>query len=476
MPRSISRRSLLGAALAGAGLAVVAPRALCSPAQDGAALQVGNITGLHTVKVARIETPRSTADVRRALLHWPGRIAVGGGRYSMGGQTAVAGGLHLDMRGMNQLVWLRPQEQTVRVQAGMRWRDLLDHIDGHGLAVRTMQSYSNFTVGGAVSVNAHGRYMGHGPVGHSVRALQLVLANGCVVEASRQRHPALFSAALGGYGGVGVVTEVELQLDRNSLLERHIAEMPLADYPAWFARSVRPDPACVLHNADLLPPHFDRATAISWRTTQRQATSTERLIPRGRSYPLERAAIWAATLPGGDALQREVLRPALQRRPAVVWRNHQASLDLRMLEPADRRSATYALQEYFVPVPQLLPFAAQMAHVLQAHGAQVLNVSIRHSPADADGLLAWAREEVFSLVIYYRQGTGAQAQDAVGVWTRALIDAALACGGSYYLPYQLHATRAQFEAAYPQADAFRAVKRELDPQGRLSNTLWDRYI
>jgi len=45
---------------------------------------------------------------------------------------------------------------VIRVQAGMRWRDLQDAIDPHDLSVKIMQSFSNFTAGGAVSVIATG--------------------------------------------------------------------------------------------------------------------------------------------------------------------------------------------------------------------------------------------------------------------------------------------------------------------------------
>jgi FAD/FMN-containing dehydrogenase len=103
-------------------------------------------------------------------------------------------------------------------------------------------------------------------------------------------------------------------------------------------------------------------------------------------------------------------------------------------------------------------------------------LQIRHSPRDEVSLLPWAREEVFSFVVYYKQRVHAQALEDAARWTGAMIDAALECDGTYYLPYQLHATRAQFAAAYPQADAFRAVKRSVDPSGRLSNTLWQRYL
>lgn len=470
----VSRRTLLAAALAGAGLLLVAPMEVHS---GGTLYLVENVTRLYTVGVERVATPRSREAVRDAMLGWPGLIAVGGGRYSMGGQIAVAGGLHIDMRAMNRLVWLSPETKTVRVEAGMRWRDLQDHVDAHQLSVQTMQSYANFTIGGSVSVNAHGRYVGHGPVGHSVRALQLVLANGEMVEVDRQRRPELFRAAIGGYGAVGVISEVELALADNVRIERTVEAVALRDYPAWFEREVRAANGCLLHNADLAPPWFDEASAVSWRRSDKPLTVAARLVPRNQSYRLEQGMLWAVTeLPNGEALQRKYIRPALFDGPEVVWLNYEASLDLRSLEPASRRASSYVLQEYFIPTRHFLVFATEMAQIIRKHQAKVLNVSIRHSPPDQVSMLPWAREEVFSFVIYYKQRTDSQALEDTGRWTRDMIDAALKCGGTYYLPYQLHATRAQFAAAYPQADVFRAVKRTVDPQGRLSNALWQRYL
>jgi SAM-dependent methyltransferase len=63
----------------------------------------------------------------------------------------------------------------------------------------------------------------------------------------------------------------------------------------------------------------------------------------------------------------------------------------------------------------------------------------------------------------------------VAIWTRELIEAAIACGGRYYLPYQAHATAAQFHAAYPGANELFALKRRLDPDYRFRNVLWDTY-
>lgn len=469
---SFARRRLCQALVA-AGLVAAAPVRAETPRE----LLVPNVTGLYTVRVARIEAPRSAVEVSRLLRAWPGRVSIGGGRYSMGGQVAIADGLHVDMREMKQLVWLKPESLCVRVQAGMRWRDLQDLIDPLGLAVKTMQSYANFTVGGAVSVNAHGRYVGHGGVGHSVRALQLVLADGATAEADRTQRPELFRAAIGGYGAVGAITEVELDLVRNLRMKRVVQKVPLEAYADFFQHAVAGDPASVMHNADLLPPHFDLPVAITWRETDEPLTEPARLVPRGERYALEQNVVWALTeLPGGAKLRKSILHPLLTASPAVKWRNHEASLDVAELEPRTRSLSTYVLQEYFIPVRHFVPFARGMAQVLQKHDVMALNISVRHSPADALSLLPWAKEEVFSFVLYYKQRVHASAQEAVGRWTRELIDLALAHDGRYYLPYQLHATQAQFDRAYPEAEQLRVLKRRVDPAGKLTNAMWARYL
>jgi FAD/FMN-containing dehydrogenase len=381
------------------------------------------------------------------------------------------------MRRMNGLVFLDSARRVIRVQAGTTWRDVQDAIDPHDLAVKIMQSYSNFTVGGSVAVNCHGRYVGRGPIVNSIRALQLVTAAAEVLELDRSRNAELFRAVIGGYGGLGVVTEVELDLEPNARLERIVERVRLEDYAKYFRNRVLGDPRRVMHNADLSPPDFDSPLAVSWSATAKPVTEKQRLVPRGLRYGLEQDVIWAVSeLPGGNSLRKKVVDPLLLDKPAVVWRNHEASLDTASLEPRSRKESTYLLQEYFIPVARFLPFARNMARILKRHSVNALNVSIRHSPADITSLLAWAPEEVFSFVLYYKQRSTRQASAAVQVWTRELIDAALKEGGRYYLPYRLHATREQFRRAYPGAAEFVAVKARVDPDNRFRNLLWDAYL
>lgn len=427
--------------------------------------------------VAGVVRPNSVVDIQRHLNQSRSPVSIGGARYSMGGQTAASNTLHLDMRAMDRLVRLNVSERTARVQAGMRWRDLQDVLDPHDLAVKIMQSYSNFSIGGSVSVNCHGRYVNTGPIAHSVRALQLIDGSGCVHELTRTDNPELFAAAIGGYGGLGVITEVELDLTVNVAMSRSTQRVALADYPAFFREQVGNDRDIVMHNADLMPPRFDQPLAISWGRTDRALTEKRRLVPRDLDYSREQNLIWSASeLPGGEHLRDRYMTNRLLKEKPVVMRNYEASLDAASLEPRTRMFSTYLLQEYFVPVNGFLPFARRMASILQKNEVNALNVSIRHSPADAVSLLRWAPAEVFSFVLYYKQRSSARADRTSAQWTRQLVDAALSHGGRYYLPYRLHASQEQFHRAYPEAKAFADIKRRIDPDYRFRNKLLEKYL
>ena len=194
-------------------------------------LLINDVTGLNPVPVWAVARPETVPEVQDAVRRATGPVSIGGGRFSMGGQVASPGSLHVDMRAMNRIVAFWPMEKRIRVQAGIRWCDIQAFIDPHGLAVKTMQSYANFTVGGSLSVNAHGRYVGLGPVVLSARAITLVLADGERIEASPGENSELFHAAIGGYGGVGIIVEAELDLADNVRMERVCRKMPRGGLP-----------------------------------------------------------------------------------------------------------------------------------------------------------------------------------------------------------------------------------------------------
>jgi uncharacterized membrane protein YhaH (DUF805 family) len=150
---------------------------------------VDDITRLNPVDVAAVVVPKTVEEVQAALRRSSGPVSIGGGRFSMGGQTASPGSLHLDLRELNRVVSVSPAERTVRVQAGARWCDVQRVLDPHDLSVKIMQTYANPTVGGSLSVNCHGRYVGLGPLVLSVRSISIVLADGTLRTAGPDDSP-----------------------------------------------------------------------------------------------------------------------------------------------------------------------------------------------------------------------------------------------------------------------------------------------
>lgn len=438
---------------------------------------VNDITKLNPIAVDKVITPTTSEEIRKAVSAHPGPISIGGGRFSMGGQTATERALQIDMRNFKKVLKFDPKNRQITVQAGIRWRDIQDAIDGENLAVRIMQTYSNFTVGGSLSVNAHGRYIGEGPLVRSVESIKVVLADGREVTASKSENPEVFYSAIGGYGAVGVITEATLNLVPNEKMRREVIKLPLEKYKAHFNSAIRANKDTILHNGDLTPPNYNEVSLETWYRTDKPLTHEARLIPRNQKYWLERNAVSSiSTLPFGTELRTKVLDPMRYKKEVIVWRNYEASYDVAQLEPITPRLLfTYVLQEYFVPPDKLEEFAAKMRTVFQKNKVNVINVSIRHALTDPGTYLAWAPEEVFSFVVYYKQGTTPSAKKHVAKWTGELIEQVLSVNGRHYLPYQIHATEDQFKKAYPGHTKFFEVKRKLDPTNKFRNKLWDRY-
>ena len=439
-------------------------------------LIINDVTGLNPVAVWAVSKPKTVDEVVDAIRRTDGAISIGGGHFSMGGQTASAGSLHLDMREMNRVIAFFPDEKIIRVQAGIRWCDIQRFVDPHGLAVKIMQTYANFTVGGALGVNCHGRYMGLGPVVLSVRAIKVVMVDGRVVEASPLANAEIFYGVIGGYGGLAVMVEAELSLADNVKVKRLARKLSAAEYISHFKSKVRHFGDAVFHNADLYPPHYRKVRSVTWARTDEATTEPRRLQQGGQSYSVNRYFVWAVTeTPLGKWRREYLIDPLLYLFRKVHWRNFEAGYDVAELEPVSRKFTTYVLQEYFVPVERFNDFVPKMAEILQRHRVNALNVSVRHAQQDTGTIMAWARGETFAFVLYYKQRTRDNAINRVSVWTRELIDAAISVGGSYYLPYQPHATPEQFHAAYPRAKELFALKNELDPSFRFRNVLWDKY-
>jgi FAD/FMN-containing dehydrogenase len=436
---------------------------------------INDITQMNPTYVGRVVEPTTIEEVIEALRSTTGPVSIGGGRYSQGGQVSYPDSLHLDMRKLNRIVGIDTEHRRITVQAGATWHQIQEAIYPHNLSIRIMQTYSNFTVGGSLSVNVHGRYIGEGPLVRSVESMKVALADGTLIEASPTRNSDIFYGAIGGYGGLGVIVEATLSLTDDVRIERHRSVMPVKDYPAFFAKTIRDNREIVFHNADLYPPEYSTASVVSWQKTDKPVTIDDRIIPADTEYDWQPTlANWVGSSDTGKWARQHVIEPLYYLQDRVVWRNWEASYDVAELEPPSRDEHTYGLREYFIPVDRFDEFVPRMRDIFAKHDANIINVSVRHALPDPGTLLAWARNEVFAFVVYYRQGRTPEDVAAVRAWSLEMIDAATASGGAYYLPYQVFESPEQFHAAFPRHTEYFALKARVDPDNRFRNRLWQQ--
>jgi len=120
-------------------------------------------------------------------------------------------------------------------------------------------------------------------------------------------------------------------------------------------------------------------------------------------------------------------------------------------------------------------FLRQARTIIRAHGADLLNVTVREVQADNDTFLRYADQPMIAFVMFFSQPRNPGADRDMEEMTQELIDAGLHSGGRYYLPYRLHASSDQFRAAYPQGDEFFRLKHKYDPRNVFENEFYLKY-
>jgi FAD/FMN-containing dehydrogenase len=130
----------------------------------------------------------------------------------------------------------------------------------------------------------------------------------------------------------------------------------------------------------------------------------------------------------------------------------------------------------FIPPERFGDFLTACREIIPPSKQDLLNVTLRYVDTDPVSVLSFAPAPRIAAVLLFSQGVSNEADRAMAALTEKLIDAVLAIGGSFYLPYRLHARVEQVQQAYPRLDAFIAKKREYDPQLQFRNLMWDRYL
>src|SRR5262245_31900361 len=193
----------------------------CSPAAPplaGAGSSINDISCLNPTPIHSAITVRDEDDIRQAFAFarsYGVRVSIAGARHSQGGHAFAKNNVVLDMRTYNRMS-LDAAKKILTVQSGATWHDIQNRLHPQ-FAVKAMQSTDVFTVGGSISVNAHGMDHQAGSVGRTIRSMRVMLPDGSIHRVSRTQEPELFGLVIGGYGLFGVILDAEIEVADNAI-------------------------------------------------------------------------------------------------------------------------------------------------------------------------------------------------------------------------------------------------------------------
>ena len=401
-------------------------------------------------------------------------VNIGAARHTMGGQAIPRDG-HAITLDLPAVFDADATTGTYRVLAGTRWHQVITALDPLGLSPKVMQSNADFGVASTFSVNAHGWPMPFGPMGSTVRSVQMMLADGSLVTASRSENADLFGAAMGGYGLIGLITEMEVEAVPNQLLEPSFETLPAAEFADAFVKTADGTVPMGYGRLNIdREGFFDDAMLVTYRPIAGD------IPPAAGSGFLSKAsrAIFRAQ-PGNEWVKRRRWGIETGIGAMLAGASSRSSLMNEPVITLDDRDPTRTdiLHEYFVSPDRFGDFVTAARMIIPGSYQELLNITLRWVAQDPVSMLSYAPDgpRIASVLLFSQEMT-ARAEADMARMTAEMIEAVLAIGGSYYLPYRPHATVDQFRRCYGRTAEFTALKRQVDPGLRLRNALWDNYL
>ena len=155
----------------------------------------------------------------------------------MGGHTLIKNGILIDLKNFNKMEMvshfkdlnlilkkdnifdyfktdITGSQYFLKVQSGATRCDIIKYVNNYKKTPIVMQSYCNFSIGGSISVNAHGINNIH--ISDSIVCIKILNSNGDILTlSSKNKNNELFSLVIGGYGLFGIILEIIIKLEPN---------------------------------------------------------------------------------------------------------------------------------------------------------------------------------------------------------------------------------------------------------------------
>ncbi|MFD2655672.1 FAD-binding protein [Gracilibacillus thailandensis] len=192
-----------------------------------------NWAGNYTYSAANWHEPESVNQLQQ-LVRQCDKLRVVGSRHSFNGIADSSENM-VSLQKMNKIIALDRDNQTVTVEGGIIYSDLSRFLQENGFALENMASLPHISVVGACATATHGSGDRNSCLSDSVHAMEVVTADGELVQFSREENQEQLKGAVVGLGGIGIVTKMTLDIIPAFQISQYVYEqLPLAQLEHHF--------------------------------------------------------------------------------------------------------------------------------------------------------------------------------------------------------------------------------------------------
>jgi len=416
-------------------------------------------------------------------------ISISGGKHAMGGQQFGEGTVHISMKKMNDVFSLDSDKGIVRVEAGIEWPDLIKHLVNTQKGtwpqwgiVQKQTGGDRLSIGGSMSANAHTRGINFKPMIQDIESFKLVNADGKVLNVSRKENSELFKLVIGGYGLFGVITEVEVRLQKRYKLQRIVEIIPIEELPQKAKQRIEDG----FTYGDFQYKTDDSADDFM----KIGVFSTYKPMPDDTPMPEVKQKLdknkWNELLALAHTDKARAFdfytKYYMSTNGNIYWSDtHQLSYYndgyhefLKDTIP-NYTQGSLMITEAYVPREDINTFINQIADDAQKYDFNIVYGTMRLIKKDDESFLAWAKDDYACVIFNLRVEHSEEGIKKAKSNFQRIIDRALELNGSYFLTYHRWARKDQVVAAYPQFADFLKLKLKYDPNERFQSEWYRHY-
>lgn len=423
-------------------------------------------------------------------------VGLRGAGRSYGDASLNAENVTLDLTRMRRILDWNPQTGVISVEPGVTIQQLWQYTIEDGWWPHVVSGTMYPTLGGAAAMNIHGKNNWKaGPIGDHILDFDILLPTGEAKQCSRAHNPELFHAAIGGFGMLGVITRLTLQLKKvysgllnveaigvknfKGLFQLFEARLPISDYLVGWIDCFASGEALgrgQVHQANYLAPGDDPNPTQSLRVENQE-------LPDSLFGVIPKSVMWRLMKPfvNDAGMQAINFAKSLSASTLSHGQTHPQSHAgfAFLLDYVPNWKHAYkpgGLIQYqsFIPKEHAQAVFSEQVKLAQAYGiVPYLGVFKRHRP---DDFLMTHAVDGYSLALDFAVTPPKQGGllSLAAEMDRLVIEA----GGRFYFAKDsaLHRSSVAEALGEERISRFFALKRECDPENLLQTNLYRRLF